>query len=87
MPKRNQDTSAIINQLTPIFRDVLDNDDLVITSATKAADVDGWDSLAHIHLVVSIEKALKMRFTAEEVSSLENVGDLAALILKKQTNG
>lgn len=87
MLKQNQEFSEIIERLTPIFRNVLDDDDLTITPATKAADVDGWDSLAHIHLVVSIEKALKMRFSAEEVSSLENVGDLVALIIKKQANG
>lgn len=83
----NPNSAAIIERLTPIFRDVLDDDDLVITPATKAEDVDGWDSLAHIRLVVSIEKALGMRFTAEEVSSLQNVGDLATLIIKKQANG
>lgn len=77
----------IIEQLTPIFRDVLDNDDLVVTPATQAADVEGWDSLAHIHLVVAIEKALKLRFTAEEVSALQNVGDLANLVVRKQGNG
>lgn len=87
MPKHNQDSPEIIGQLTPIFRNVLDDDELIITPATKAADVDGWDSLAHIHLVVSIEKAFKMRFSAEEVSSLENVGDLVTLIIKKQANG
>ena len=83
MLKQDQNSSEIIERLTPIFRDVLDDDDLVITPATKADDVDGWDSLAHIHLVVSIEKAFKMRFTAEEVSSLENVGDLVTLSIKK----
>lgn len=87
MSKQNQDSQEIIEQLTPIFRNVLDDDDLTISPATKAADVDGWDSLAHIHLVVSIEKAFKMRFSAEEVSALENVGDLVALIIRKQANG
>jgi len=82
----DQNSTEIIQRLTPIFRNVLDNDDLVITPATKAADVDGWDSLAHIHLVVSIEKTFGMRFSAEEVSSLENVGDLVALIMKKQAH-
>ena len=56
---------------------------MVITSKTKAEDVDGWDSLTHIRLVVSIEKNLKIRFTASEISSLENVGDLISLIEKK----
>jgi acyl carrier protein len=87
MLNQNQESLETIKRLTPIFRDVLDDDDLIITPATKAEDVDGWDSLAHIRLVVSIEKALGMRFSAEEVSSLENVGDLAALIIKKQANG
>ena len=87
MPNATPEHLKIIEQLTPIFRDVLDNDDLVVTPATSAADVDGWDSLAHIRLVVSIEKALGMRFTAEEVASLQNVGDLAALVIKTQGNG
>lgn len=82
----DQNATEIIQRLTPIFRDVLDNDDLTITPATKADDVDGWDSLAHIHLVVSIEKTFGMRFSADEVSSLENVGGLVALIMKKQAN-
>lgn len=87
MANQNQDSSEIIKRLTPIFRNVLDDDDLIITPATKADDIDGWDSLAHIHLVVSIEKAFGMRFSAEEVSALENVGGLVALIIKKQANG
>lgn len=87
MFNQNQDSLEIIKRLTPIFRNVLDDDDLIITPTTNAADVDGWDSLAHIHLVVSIEKTFGMRFSAEEVSSLENVGDLVALIIKKQANG
>lgn len=87
MSDQLQNQTRIIEKLTPIFRDVLDNDDLVITPTTQAADVDGWDSLAHIQLVVSIEKALGMRFTAQEVSSLENVGDLTVLILSKQALG
>ena len=77
----------VIEQLTPIFRDVLDDDDLIVTPDTSAVDVDGWDSLTHIRLVVSIEQALGMRFTAAEVTSLQNVGDLVALVIKKQDNG
>lgn len=87
MQDANTTSLQIIERLTPVFRNVLDNDDLVIEPETTAADVDGWDSLAHIHLVVAIEKEMGLRFTAEEVSSLENVGDLAALILKKQAHG
>ena len=81
-------TNAVNNtlqQLVPIFQDVLDDDSLAIDATTTARDVDGWDSLAHIRLVVSIEKAFSLRFSAAEISELQNVGDMAALIVKKQT--
>ena len=81
-----QDMQSTIEQLTPIFRDVFDDEDLVIEQNTTAQDVDGWDSLAHIRLVVSIEKALGLRFSAAEISGLVNVGEMAELILKKQDN-
>ena len=81
-------TDAVNNTLqqrVPIFQDVLDDDSLAIDATTTAQDVDGWDSLAHIRLVVSIEKAFSLRFSAAEISELQNVGDMAALIVKKQT--
>lgn len=81
-------TNAVNNtlqQLVPIFQDVLNDDSLAIDATTTAQDVDGWDSLAHIRLVVSIEKAFSLRFSAAEISELQNVGDMAALIVKKQT--
>jgi acyl carrier protein len=81
-------TDAVNNtlqRLVPIFQDVLDDDGLAIDTTTTAQDVDGWDSLAHIRLVVSIEKAFSLRFSAAEISELQNVGDMAALIVKKQT--
>ena len=81
-------TDAVKNtlqRLVPIFQDVLDDDSLAIDATTTAQDVDGWDSLAHIRLVVSIEKAFSLRFSAAEISELQNVGDMTALIVKKQT--
>ena len=74
-----------LQRLIPIFQDVLDNDSLAIDASTTAQDVEGWDSRAHIYLVVSIEKAFSLRFSAAEISELQNVGDMAALIVKKQT--
>ena len=79
--------SNTIDQLTPIFRNVFDDEDLIISESTKADDIDEWDSLAHIRLVVSIEKALELQFTTDEISNLANVGEMAELILKKQANG
>jgi acyl carrier protein len=81
------DLLPIFEQLNSVFQDVFDDDDLIVEATTTAQDVDGWNSLAHIRLVVSIEKAFKLRFSAAEISSLKNVGDMAALILRKRTGG
>jgi acyl carrier protein len=82
----SQDRPSIFEQLTEVFRDVFDDDELVIDATTTAQDVDGWNSLAHIRLVVSIEKAFKLRFSAAEIGNLKNVGDVVELILLKQVN-
>ena len=76
----------ITDNLNPIFCDVLDDDELVISGVTTALDVEGWDSLANIRIMVSIEKAFGVRFTAAEISNLKNIGALAELVLKKQAN-
>ena len=75
-----------LDLLIPIFRDVFDDDNLLINLSTTANDIEGWDSLANIRLVVAIEKFFKLRFSASEISNLENVGDVVNLILKKQKN-
>jgi acyl carrier protein len=82
----SQDRPSIFEQLTEVFRDVFDDDELVIDATTTAQDVEGWNSLAHIRLVVSIEKAFKLRFSAAEIGNLKNVGDMVELILLKQVN-
>ena len=82
----SQDRQSIFEQLTEVFRDVFDDDELVIDASTTAQDVEGWNSLAHIRLVVSIEKAFRLRFSAAEIGDLKNVGDMVELILLKQVN-
>ncbi len=72
-------TPQIYSDLEEIFEDVLDSS-VELSPDTTAEDVEGWDSLGHIRLIIAIEKAFKVKFTAAEVSSLSNVGDLAALI-------
>mgnify|MGYP001449433849 FL=1 len=74
--------NEVMGLLHPIFRDVFDDDELVIEAKTTANDIDGWDSLTHIRLVISIEKALDLRFTAAEISELENVGEMVELIVR-----
>lgn len=75
-----------INKLVLIFRDVFDDDELIIDATTKAENIDEWDSLAHIRLIVSIEKDFNLSFTTDEISNLANVGDMADLIIQKQSN-
>ncbi len=72
-----------MDKLILIFKEIFDNKNLVIDSTTTADDVDGWDSLANIRLIIAIEKAFAIRFLAKELSELENVGQLHQLISKK----
>jgi len=66
----------ILSQINEIFIDTLDNEELVIEEATQATDVDEWDSLTHIMLLVAIEKNFKIRFTSTEILSWKNIGDI-----------
>ena len=70
------DKSEILKKVNAIFVDVLDNENLVLTDITTANDVEDWDSLNHIQLVVAIEKEFKIRFTSREIQSWGNVGEM-----------
>ena len=74
---------SIIEELQPIFRDILDQPDLVLTRESNANNVEDWDSLAHINLVTSIEKHYKIKFALGELQELKDVGDMADLIRVK----
>ncbi len=71
---------TIYAKLTGILQDVFDDDTLVARADLTAADVDGWDSFAHLRLIMTVERRFKVRFTAAQISSLKNVGELANLI-------
>jgi acyl carrier protein len=73
-------SDTIFDQLDQIFRDTLDNDDIHLTENTTAGDVPGWDSLAHISLILAIERHFKIRFSTTEIGGLSNVGELVGLI-------
>lgn len=77
------ETDEILKKVNEIFRSVLDDDSLVIEEETTADDVDEWDSLNHIVLVVEIEKQFGIKFTANEILSFKNVGEMNQAIKKK----
>ena len=74
------DSVEIYQRLTPIFQDVFDDDSIEVTPSMTAKDVDGWDSLTHIRMILRVEKAFNIKFSTSEVGSLEKVGDLVTLI-------
>ncbi len=73
-----------LEQLAPIFRQVFDDETIIITRETTADDIDGWDSLSHMNLVAAVELKFNVRFALGELQTLKNVGHLADLIEKKQ---
>jgi Acyl carrier protein len=74
------DEQQIYTQLAEVFHDVFDDDDIEVTPKLSAKDVDGWDSLTHIRLILTVEKAFKVKFSTTEIGKLQNVGDLVGLI-------
>jgi acyl carrier protein len=77
------DEAQIYTQLSEVFQDVFDEDSISLTPSLSAKDVDGWDSLTHIRLILTIERAFKVKFSTSEIGKLENVGDLVTLIKTK----
>jgi acyl carrier protein len=72
------------SRLQAVFRDVFDDDELVIDRTTTSDDIEDWDSLRHVGLVVNVEVAFGIKFTSLEVASLANVGEMLDLIERKQ---
>ncbi len=79
-------TDEIQDRVTDIFKDVLDNDSIVLSRETTANDIEEWDSLAHINLIVAIEREFKIRFELTELKPLQNVGDLLDMIQQKTSD-
>lgn len=77
--KKNQ----ILEEVQEIFRDVLDNEEIVLANETVADDIEEWDSLSHIQLIVAIEKHFKVKFTSKEILGWKNVGDMIDCINTK----
>ena len=73
-------TVATLARIEEIVRDELDDESIALTEQTRASDVDGWDSLAHVRIVIAVETAFGLRFDTSDIGALKAVGDLAALV-------
>jgi acyl carrier protein len=76
-------SEEVFEKVQGIFRDVFDDDELVIKKSTNSEDIEEWDSLNHINLVLSIEKTLQIRFKTGEIQALKNVGEMIELLVEK----
>lgn len=73
----------IIIKLEEICREVFADDKVCVTENTCSADIEAWDSLEHIHLLMTVEKTFGMKFTMDEAVSMKTIGEMAEMILKK----
>ena len=74
------DINTVYAKLNVIFRDLFDDDSIVVTPQTTANDIEDWDSLEHITLIAAVERTFKMKFKMGEISSMKNVGQMANII-------
>ena len=77
------DRSTVLTQLQDICRSVFDDNEIQLTVETTASDVDGWDSLSHVQLILRVERTFGIRISVAEAVSLRNVGELVGLVCRK----
>ena len=75
----------ILTEIVEIFRDILDDENITLTTESTAKDVEEWDSLSHVQLVVAIEKHFKVRFNTNEISRWKNVGEMVIAVASRAT--
>lgn len=73
----------VFEELTAVFADVLDLQHVSLNDGTTVDDIESWDSLSHIHLVVAIENRFHVRFTSREIMRWQNVGEMVDTIIRK----
>lgn len=73
----------VYEALNEVFQDVFDDEDIRVNDATTAADIEDWDSLEHINLIVAVEKKFNIKFNMGEVNTFKNVGEMIDIILTR----
>jgi acyl carrier protein len=84
MTERCPPMDETLDRLNDVFRDVFEDDELRVSPETTAQDVEGWDSLMHVTLIINVEKAFRVRFSSSDIAGLKDVGELLALIERKR---
>lgn len=72
-------------RVNKVFRDIFDDETITVTDETTAADIEDWDSLEHINLIVALEEEFGMKFTMGEITGMKDVGESVDLILARAT--
>ena len=73
----------VFNRLTKVFQDVFDDEEICLTDNTVSSDIEDWDSLNHINLVVSVEKEFGIKFSMGETQKMKNVGEMVSIIQER----
>ena len=73
----------VYEALNEVFQDVFDDEDIRVNDATSAADIEDWDSLEHINLIVAVEKKFNIKFNMGEVNTFKNVGEMVDIIMTR----
>jgi acyl carrier protein len=71
------------DKLNEVFREVFADDEISLTPETTADDIEGWDSLSHVNLIIAVEMKFDIEFTQKEIRSFSNVGEMAACVESK----
>lgn len=77
------DREQVFRQLNDVFQDVFDDKSIIVSDITTANDIEDWDSLEHVNLIVAVEKNFNIKFTMNEMVKFKNVGDMVDKILDK----
>ncbi len=73
----------IYERLNNVFRDVFDDEGIVVKPETTANDIEDWDSLEHINLIVAVEQEFGIKFNMNEVTTMKNVGEMVDIIISR----
>jgi len=80
---KKMNRSEVMKILNEIFIDNFDDDSIVLTDATTAADIEYWDSLEQINIIMACERKWGMKFEIDEIAKMKNVGEMVDMIIRK----